>query len=210
MSPSRAALSFVAVAALMSGCSREAATPSPTPTTTSVTTPAAVVPAAPTTPAPTPVPATPVIAPCSGQQLKLSSEGGDAGMGHRVVIIGVQNIGTQTCGVSGYPGITLLNPHGRSLSTVRIEQNASSYLSSGSGPSPVTLAPQAKAFFDIAWTVVPNEGAGETVCPTAATIRFTTPSDTASVDLAQSFTPCGGRIQVRPLRQMAEDPAPTT
>ncbi|CAN5134776.1 hypothetical protein BH09PSE1_BH09PSE1_16310 [soil metagenome] len=161
-------------------------------------------------PAPTPGGVIPAVAPCRSQQLKLSADGGDAGMGHRVAILGVQNTGTQACSLTGYPGVTLLDPQGRSLTAIRTEQNASSYLSSGPGPSPVTVAPQAKAYFDIAWTVVPNEGAGERVCPTAATIRFTAPGDAAAVTFAQSFTPCGGKIQVRPLRQTAEDTTPTT
>ena len=49
------------------------------------------------------------------------------------------------------------------------------YLRSGQSPAPVTLQPQSKAFFDLAWTVVPNEGQGETTCPTAARIRAVAP-----------------------------------
>ena len=152
-------------------------------------------------------PLPPVDAPCKGPQLKLSADGGDAGMGHRVTIIGVQNLGTQACSLTGYPAVTLQDARGQTLTTVRSEQNSGSYLRTGQAPASVTLQPQAKAFFDVAWNVVPNEGQGETVCPTAARIRAIAPGDTSPVTLAQSFTPCGGRIQVSPFRAVAQPDA---
>lgn len=167
--------------------------------------------------APGPVPASdtlpggplpPAAIPCKGPQLKLSADGGDAGMGHRVTIVGVQNVGAQVCSLTGYPTVTLQDARGRNLTTVRSEQNPGSYLRSGQSPAPVPLQPQAKAFFDVAWTVVPNEAQGETACPTAARIRATAPGDTSPATLAQTFTPCGGRIQISPFRAVAE-PTPT-
>ena len=170
--------------------------------------------AGPVAPGPLPAPDTlpggplpPVDPPCKGPQLKLSADGGDAGMGHRVTIVGVQNLGTQACSLTGYPSVTLQDPRGKTLTTVRSEQNPGSYLRAGQAPAPVTIQPQAKAFFDVAWNVVPNEGQGETVCPTAARIRAVAPGDTSPVTLIQSFTPCGGRIQVSPFRAVAEPDA---
>ncbi len=201
MTPFRTSAAVLVVTALMAACS-QGAPPAATPPQT-----AEVAPAPATAPVPPSVQVG--IAPCRTGQLALSAEGGDAGMGHRVAILGVRNTGAQACGLTGYPGVVLLDPQGRELTTVRVEQNASSYQNSGPAPSPVELAPGAKAYFDIAWTVVPNEGEGETVCPTAAAIRVAAPGDKATISFAQSFTPCGGRIQVRPLRATAEDTAPT-
>lgn len=150
----------------------------------------------------------PAAAPCKGPQLKLSADGGDAGMGHRVAIVGVQNVSSQVCSLTGYPTVTLQDARGRNLTTVRSEQNPGSYLRAGQSPAPVTLQPQAKAFFDVAWTVIPNEAQGETTCPTATRIRALAPGDTSPASLAQTFTPCGGRIQISPFRAVAE-PAPT-
>jgi membrane-bound inhibitor of C-type lysozyme len=47
------------------------------------------------TPLPTPAPGgvLPAALPCKSNQLKLSADGGDAGMGHRLATLGVQNIG---------------------------------------------------------------------------------------------------------------------
>lgn len=153
-------------------------------------------------------PLPPAVTPCRGPQLKLSADGGDAGMGHRLTIVGVQNVGAQVCGLTGYPTVTLQDAQGRTLTTVRSELNPGAYLRSGKAPAPVILQPQAKAFFDLAWTVIPNEAQGETVCPTAARVRAIAPGDTSPATLAQSFTACGGRIQVSPFRAVAE-PAPT-
>lgn len=152
-------------------------------------------------------PLPPAAAPCKGPQLKLSADGGDAGMGHRVTIVGVQNVGAQACNLTGYPTVTLQDVRGRNLTTVRSEQNPGSYLRPGQVPAPVTIQPQARAFFDLAWTVVPNETQGETACPTAARVRVVAPGDTSPANLAQTFTPCGGRIQVSPFRAVAEPTA---
>ncbi len=168
--------------------------------------------ASPVVPAPAPAPeatapvAAPVAAspPCKGPQLKLSTEGGDAGAGNRVSIFGVQNVGTQACSLTGYPVVTLQDGQGRPLAGVRAEQSPGSYFRQGQPPAPVELAPQGKGFFDVAWNVVPDESHGQTACPSAARMRMTAPGDTSPVALAQAFTPCGGRIRVSPFRPVAE------
>ncbi len=162
-------------------------------------------------PAPGPQPAPggvlPASAPCRGPQLKLSADGGDAGAGNRVSILGVENVGTRACSLTGYPTVVLQDRQGRELTAIRIDQTPGSYFRQGLAPTPVELAPRAKAFFDIAWNVVPNEGNGETACPSATRIRMMAPGDTSPVTLAQAITPCGGRIRVSPFRPVAE-PAP--
>jgi len=162
-------------------------------------------------PQPAPGGVLPVAAPCLGPQLRLSADGGDAGAGNRVSILGVQNVGAQACSLTGYPTVVLQDRQGRNLTAIRADQTLGSYFRQGQTPSPVELAPQGKAFFDIAWNVVPNEGNGETTCPSATRIRMTTPGDSSPVSLAQTFTPCGGRIRVSPFRPVAEptpEPAP--
>jgi membrane-bound inhibitor of C-type lysozyme len=161
----------------------------------------------PATPAPaTPGDAAPDVVPCRGPDLKLTNDGGDAGMGHRIAIMALQNVGLRACSLTGYPAVTLLDGRGQALTAIRANQRPGSYLRSGQAPAPVTLQPKAKAFFDLAWTVIPHEGEGETTCPTAARIRLTAPGDTSQVSLAQTFTPCGGKIDVSPIRSLAEPP----
>jgi membrane-bound inhibitor of C-type lysozyme len=166
-------------------------------------------------PGPQPAPGNvlPTLAPCRGPQLKLSADGGDAGAGNRVLILGVQNVGIRPCSLTGFPTVVLQDGRGRNLTAVRADQTPGSYFRSGQVSTPVELAPKGKAFFDIAWNLVPNEGNGETACPSAERIRMTAPGDTSPVSLAEAFTPCGGRIRVSPFRPAAEpvpEPAPAT
>lgn len=149
----------------------------------------------------------PVLAPCKGDQLRLTSAGGDAGAGNRVAVLAVQNTGAQPCGLTGYPTVTLLDGQGKTLS-VRAEQNPGSYFRNGQPPSPVELRPQGRAWFDLAWSIVPHEGEGETTCPSATRIRITAPGDTTAMTLTQPFTPCGGRVRVSPFRPTESDVAP--
>lgn len=142
----------------------------------------------------------PAAAPCLGPQLKLAAGSGDAGAGNRVRNFSLQNIGSQACSLTGYPGVTLLDGQGRPLTAIRADQSPGSYFRQGQAPTPVTLAPQAKAWFELAWSVVPNEAMGEKTCPSAATLRATAPGDTAVIPLAFAFQPCGGRVRVSPIR----------
>jgi membrane-bound inhibitor of C-type lysozyme len=151
---------------------------------------------------------TPVAAPCRGPQLKLTAEGGDAGVGNRVSTLAAQNLGAQACSLTGYPTVVLQDARGRALTTVRSEQTPGSYFRAGQAPTPVTLQPQGKALFDIAYSLVPNPAQGERVCPGAARIQVTAPGDTSPVALNHSFTPCGGRIQISPFRAVGATPQP--
>lgn len=166
---------------------------------------------APPKPEPAPIGAGAALAvspPCKGGQLSLAAAGGDAGMGHRVAIIGVQNTGATTCSLTGYPAVTVQDRQNRDLTAIHTNQAPGSYLRSGQTPAPVELAPGRRAFFDIAWVVVPSEDKGETSCPSVTRVRVTAPGDTTPVTLSQALTPCGGKIDVTPFRSEAE-PAPT-
>lgn len=147
-------------------------------------------------------------APCRGPQLKLSAEGGDAGAGNRVANIGIQNIGTSACTLNGYPGVVLQDRQGRNLTAIRSDQSLGSYFTQSQPPTPVTLAPQAKAAFEIAWNVVPNEGTGERTCPNVTRIRVTAPGDTSAVSMDMAFSPCSSRVRVSPIRSLVPAGAP--
>ncbi len=145
-----------------------------------------------------PAPVTPP--PCVGGQLKLSLDGGDAGMGNRVNVLALTNTGPNTCVTGGYPTVSVLDGKGAPLANVVAERGPDNYFNGGSAPKTLTLAAGGKAVFDLAWNVVPHEAEGETVCPTATTVRVSAPGDATPLDLAQTFTPCGGRVRVSPLR----------
>lgn len=157
---------------------------------------------------PTPAGTAAVAPPCRGPQLRLTAEGGDAGAGNRVSVFALQNIGGSACSLNGHPGVTLQDGQGRNLTAIRSDRVMGGYFTGGVSPAPVELAPQDKAFFDIAWSAIPHEGQGEQVCPNVARIRVTAPGDTSPVTLDQPLQPCGGRVQVTPFRPVADSVAP--
>lgn len=173
--------------------------------------PAPAAPAVPeSAPAAAGAPGPAAVPPCRGPQLKLNSEGSDAGAGNRVSVLSVSNLGVQACSLNGYPGVVLQDRQGRDLTGIRVEQTPGNYFRTSPNPTPVVLVPQAKAFFDLAWTVVPDASQGQGACPSAVRIRMTAPGDTSPVSLDQTLSPCGGRIRVSPFRPVAEDTPPAT
>jgi membrane-bound inhibitor of C-type lysozyme len=58
---------------------------------------------------PFPASAVPGVPPCRGPQLQLEDAGGDAGMGNRVAVVSVRNLGSAVCSLSGYPTISLVD-----------------------------------------------------------------------------------------------------
>lgn len=143
-------------------------------------------------------------APCSGADLRLAVEGGDAGMGHRVTTLALRNAGAAACTVTGYPAVTLLDDRGQTLTSVRGVQAPGNYFAQGRAPAPVAVEPRQAAYFDLAWSVMPHEDQGETACPSVKTVRVTAPSATAPIGLALAFTPCGGQVEISPLRPVAD------
>lgn len=142
--------------------------------------------------------AAPAAPPCRGPQLKLSADEQDAGAGQRSLTIGVQNAGRQPCTLGGPPTVALADRQGRALTAVRSEPAPSIAPS-----APVLLQPQGKAWFDLMWssqTGAPDPAA----CPNAAVVRMTAPGDTSPALLAQTLTPCGGRVRVSVFRATQE------
>jgi membrane-bound inhibitor of C-type lysozyme len=142
-------------------------------------------------------------APCRGPQLQLAAEAGDAGAGNRETVYSLKNVGTQACTVQGHVGLTLQDAQGRNLTTVRTDRIDASGGPATTASPVVALEPQAKAWFGLRWSVVPNETMQRS-CPTATRIRVTAPGDTSPVSLDQTFAPCGGKVSVTALRATQE------
>lgn len=140
---------------------------------------------------------------CRGDQLRLSHQGGDAGAGNRVMIVGLRNAGPQACSLLGYAEVALLDREGQSISGVRVDKAPGGYMTESRPAEAVTLPAQGKAYFDLAWNVVPDEREGQTACPAVASLRVSPPGDATTQALAQSFTPCGGRVRISPVRGQA-------
>ncbi len=148
-------------------------------------------------------------APCAAENLRLAVEGGDAGMGHRVTTLALRNAGPSACTVAGYPSVSLLDGDGKLLTGVRAAQVPGNYFAQGRAPTPVEIRPQQAAWFDLAWSVIPHEDKGETTCPSAKTVRVTATGAASAIALPLAFTPCGGQVEVSPLRPVADASAQT-
>ena len=156
--------------------------------------------------APTPAPVADKIPACLAPQLKLASGEGDAGAGNRVLNFSLQNLGREACRLDGYPMVALADARGRTIGSIRADQSPGSYFRQGEAPRPVTLPSQAKAYFEVAWNVIPNEAMGQTTCPQAATLKATVPGDTAALSTPFDAQPCGGKIRVSPIRSASAVP----
>lgn len=148
-------------------------------------------------------------APCAAENLRLAVEGGDAGMGHRVTTLALRNAGPSACTVTGYPSVSLLDGDGKLLTGVRAAQPPGNYFAQARAPTPVEIRPQQAGWFDLAWSVIPHEDKGETTCPSAKTVRVTAPGAASAITLPLAFTPCGGQVEVSPLRPVADASAQT-
>lgn len=152
--------------------------------------------------------ASPAAAPCRSGELKLVSHSGDAGAGNRNAVLALQNTGAQPCSLTGYPAVVLRDRQGRDLTSIRAEQTPRG-VPEGAQPGPVNLPAQGRAFFDIAWTVVPDESSGgQRACPAVTGLRVTPPGDSSALPLTLALNPCGGRIRVSPFRATPEPAAP--
>ena len=86
---------------------------------------------------------------CTGGEVAVSIGGWDAALGHRAATITVQNTGTRTCIVQGYPDLDFESSDGwvMGITTVHGGSHMTQDLSFG----PVSLAPGAKAVASIGW-----------------------------------------------------------
>lgn len=141
---------------------------------------------------------------CLGPSLRATMEGGDAGAGNRVNVVGLTNVGSKPCSLTGYPTVALLDAQGAVLNQIQQVNEPGSYFRQGQAPTAVVIQPQGKAFFDIAWSAVPHEDMGEKTCPSATRMRITAPGDTAAVSVVNAIQPCGKRLRVNPVRAEKE------
>ncbi|MBB5957070.1 hypothetical protein FHS29_003663 [Saccharothrix tamanrassetensis] len=99
-------------------------------------------------PAPSPSPAA-----CPAGGLAFSAAGGDAAMGLRVLVLRMDNCGTEPYAVEGYPDLKLLDEDGRVLDVrvLRGSKEISTVESFEVPPTPVTLQPGDAATTGLVW-----------------------------------------------------------
>ena len=158
--------------------------------------------AAPTTPAAAPATSGADLAAgstpkCTKTTLAVSLGAGDAGVGHRSIVVVFRNSGTSACRLHGYPGVAALDANGRQVvQAVRTPNGYLGGLASGTALPTVTLARGQRASATI-------EGLGFNASDGSACTGYqgflvTAPDDTSSTHLAAATDMCG-ELQVHPV-----------
>lgn len=142
--------------------------------------------------------------PCISPDLAYGVEAGDAGMGHRLTTIRVENRGAQPCQLDGAPQVSLIDANGQAIDGVKGELLTQGYFGKVRTGVPILLAPSGKAYFDMGWSVIPHEAEGEASCPQSQSLRLAPPEDNGGKTLDLAIAACGGKLELSPYRVVAD------
>jgi hypothetical protein len=134
------------------------------------------------------------LAHCLATGLSGSVEGTEGAAGTIEITVQLRNIGTAACTVEGYPGLQLVDATGAELHTSVIR--GGSFRFTDLVAVPVTLAAQASAYFNVAYSDV---GSGPGACESAAAVWVTPPDDVDHVVVTGQSTVCSGTLTVSPV-----------
>jgi hypothetical protein len=152
-------------------------TPSPTTPPTATSTPAS---------SSSSTPATTTACPVSALSAKLVGTEGGAGVIEMTVAL--QNAGTTTCTLQGYPGLLLIGSGGTQLATHVSDGGPLAFESVA--PTLVSLAAGQSAYFNIGVSDVPSSS--EPDCPSATSLQVIPPGDANHLLVPVQVQPCGG------------------
>jgi len=114
--------------------------------------------------------------PCRASGLALSFLGGQGATGHGELGFALRNVGTQSCGTVGFPGVLFLDRAGAALPT---DSTRTTHDFFGSLPAaPLVIAPGGSASFRLGVTHGISSTAG---CTTAYGLQVIPPNDTATL-----------------------------
>ena len=125
---------------------------------------------------------------CHTGELSVSSEMGDAGVGHQGLMYVLTNRTSVFCTFFGYPGAQMLDAQFNPLPTTVIRGGG--YLFPDPGSTKVVVPPGGTATFGLEWEVVPV--GNETTCPHASYLKITPPDEFDSLIVSTQMAPCGG------------------
>jgi hypothetical protein len=132
---------------------------------------------------------------CGAGDLALKFMGDDPGAGQRNLTFQVKNRSLATCSVQGFPVVTLVGPDGLPTPHVKVKTS----LTTGPAPGPaakLALTPGQSAVFYMHYTVI---GSDDQACPKVSRFSVELPGGKTGM-IAQEAQPCGGQVQVSPLR----------
>jgi hypothetical protein len=138
-----AALVLVLVALAAGGCTHRTAKSAAAPSTSSSTTTSSSTSTSSSTTSTT-APAGPSA--CTARRLALAVAQQTGATGHEQVVMTFTNTSTSPCVLNGYPGVELVDRSGHAVPTNEVRGDGFT-MHNTAPPSPVTLAPRAKAWF---------------------------------------------------------------
>lgn len=133
---------------------------------------------------------------CSSSRLSVHEVSQQAATGHDQLVVALDNTGSTTCTLTGYPGLQLLSGSGTPLPTT--EHRGASYTFPQAPVTTVSVAPGAAASFDIGYDEIPQ--GGNDVCEQAAAVAVTPPNGGPALRLAVSINACQhGELDASPV-----------
>lgn len=143
----------------------------------------------------------PTLTSCRADQLEAELGETDAGMGHRHQQVTLTVKGATGCLLPQWPAVTPLQDKSSALT---VERTKDSYFASVEGSDRVELEAGDKAQFYIGWTVIPNEAAGEKVCPKVRGWNIASPGGGQLPTLPVDIEACGGKVTVSAFTKVTE------
>ena len=108
--------------------------------------------------------------------------------------------------LDGFPSVELIGAGGQELPTTLVRGGSYGFTDFAAGP--VTLAAQAVAYFNLAYSDVPS---GSTACTSGASMWVTPPGDVDYLSITETVTACdGGQLTVSPVFGAASPETETT
>lgn len=132
---------------------------------------------------------------CTAASLSLKFLNEDAGAGQRYDTFAVSNRGTAACAVQGFARVRLIGDTGAQVPGVTVEQSLTTGPTSGPAQR-IELQPGKRAVFYMHWTPIQS---GEETCPHVTRLDVTAPGGKSGL-IPLDATPCGGHVQISPLR----------
>jgi hypothetical protein len=125
---------------------------------------------------------------CAARNLHISNSSFRIGAGgYYGGAVTLVNQGARACVLDGYPGVELLDGHGRVITNAA---RHCAYIQCPSSPARVVLAPGHVAHFAYVWQDNPPEPR-QTVCPESATALVTPPNAYDHQAVPLHIAPCG-------------------
>lgn len=124
--------------------------------------------------------------------------GGDAGMGHRLLSYAVTNLTDSVRTLYGYPKIVLMDSLRKPIKNIKMRESAGSYFQLFKKPQKVRIAPDSVASFEIAYTVIQT---AHYPCLNVSYISISLPGDDHSFVFHRKMRICGGYLRVAPFKK---------